>query len=114
MKPIRPNSGLVLKSKWLPTMVCITGYATHKNAKDISLLSINKIKLKKILGFPSNTDLNLVKYYKNPTDHEICIFVEFLGYNEPLAKTNEFMRGRQPPFWNTLFSILNRILTSKT
>ena len=58
--------------------------------------------------------MNLAKYIASPTDYEVCRVVEFLGHNEPIAKRNEFRRGRLPPFWNTQFSILNRALTYKT
>ena len=67
-----------------------------------------------ILGLPSKKDLNLVKHSEDRTNDEICRFVEFLGYNEPLAKRTDFRRGRLPSLWNTLFSILNRALTYKT
>jgi len=55
-----------------------------------------------------------VKYSTYPTDEEICRFVEFIGYNEPLVKRTDFKRVRLPPLWNTLFSILNRALTCQT
>ena len=93
-----------LSQFWLNTNVetvdkqglCITGYATHKNADDIVLLSINKAKLRVILGLPSKRDLNLVKYSEEPIDEEICRFVEFRRYNEPLARRTNFRRDRLP------------------
>ena len=94
--------------------VCITGYASHKDADQIALLSINKDKLRTILGLPSKRYLNLIKYSEGPTDDEICQFVNFLVYNQHFSNITLFRRGRLPPLWNTLFSILNRALTCKT
>jgi hypothetical protein len=94
--------------------VCITGYASHRDAEQIALLSFNKAKLRAALSLPSKRDLNLLGYSENPTDEEICEFVNFLGYNQPLSSRTQFRRGRLPPLWNTLFSILNRALTCKT
>ena len=93
---------------------CITGYASHKDDDKIALMSINKAKLRTILELPSRKDLNLTKYSKNPSDSEICQFIKFLRYNQNLTNITVFRRGRLPPLWNTLFSILNRALTCKT
>jgi len=90
--------------------VCITRYASHNDADQIALLSINKARIKTILGLPSKRDLNLIKYSERPTDDEICQFFNFLGYNQHLTNKTLFKRGRLPPLWNTLFSILNRAL----
>ena len=94
--------------------VCITGCASHRDADQIALLSINNAKLRDALNLPSRRDLNLLRYSANPTDDEICQFVKFLGYNKDLFSRTLFRRGRMPPLWNTLFSILNRALTCKT
>jgi hypothetical protein len=93
---------------------CITGYASHKDDDRIALMSINKAKLRTLLELPSKRDLNLLKYSESPSDSEICQFVNFLGYNQNLTNRTLFRKGRLPPLWNTLFSILNRALTCKT
>ena len=93
---------------------CITGYASHKDDGRISLLSIKKAKFRTILELPSKRDLNLIKYSENPSDSEICQFVNFLGYNQNLTNRTLFHRGRLPSLWNTLFYIINCALTCKT
>ena len=77
--------------------LCITGYATHRASNKIALLSINKAKLRTVLGLPTKKDLNLVKYSENPSHAEICEFVNFLGYNQKLTNITLFRRGRLPP-----------------
>ena len=76
--------------------MCITDYASHRDADQIALLSFNKANLRTILGLPSKKDLNVLKYSENPTDEEICQFVNFLGYNEHLTNRTLFRRGRLP------------------
>ena len=83
--------------------VCIIGYASHRDADQIALLSFNKTKLRVALNLPSKRDLYLLRYSENPTDEEIYEFVNFLGYNQHLTNSTLFHRGRLPPLWNTFF-----------
>ena len=46
--------------------------ANLEKSDDIVLQSINKAKLRVVLGLPSKNVLNLVKYSEDPTDEEIC------------------------------------------
>ena len=77
-------------------------------------MTVTLDELRQLIHLPEATDAGRVRFSTTLGDEQMLRELHELGHNGPIVHAMDLVRGKLQRVWYTLFTILNRCLSSKT
>ena len=81
---------------------------------DQTEVTVTLDELRQLLHLPEATNAGRVRFSTTLGDEQMLREIHELGHNGPIVDAMDLVCGKLQPVWYTLFTILNRCLSSKT